>query len=116
MWVSEVFVWGIALSITILSVIFTPEIFETTELTSLFFKIITTPWPFWLIALLSVTGTFLSIRFGDELLDCVEHHERIFHHKHQLLHQLILTAGMLLLIFWGYGHLLDKLGVVLPLG
>ncbi len=115
MWVSEIFVWGIAIAIAALGAIFVPEVFEKTEITSLFFKIITTIWPFWLITILSGSGTFLSIRFGDELLDCVEHHERVFHHKHQLLYQLIFMAGILILIFWGYGHLLDKLGVTLPL-
>ncbi len=114
MWMSEIFVWGIALTITIFAAVFTPEIFETTELTSLFLKIITNPWPYWLITLLSVTGTFLSIRFGDELLDCVEHRERTFHHKHQLLYQLILMVGVFVLIILGYVHLLNKLGVTLP--
>ncbi len=113
MWMSEIFVWGMALAITILTTIFSPEVFETTELTSLFLKIITHPWPYWLIVLLSGGGTFLSVLFGDELLDCVNHHERKFHHKHQFLYHLIVMAGVLVLIFWGYLHLLDKLGVTL---
>ena len=115
MWMSEIFVWGVAISIAGFSAIFSPEVFETTEVTSLFLKIITTPWPFWLIVLLSGTGTFLSIKFGDELLDCVEHHERVFHQKHKRLYHLILMAGFLVLIFWGYGHLLTKLGVTLSM-
>jgi hypothetical protein len=115
MWVCEMFVWGAAIGIATWSTLTNPEIFETTELTSLFLKILTHPWPFWIIVLLSASGTFLSIKFGDELLDCVEHKERKFHHKHQLLYHFILMVGFFLLILWGYYNLLGKLGVPMPL-
>lgn len=115
MWVSEIFVWGLAIGVATWGALTNPAVFETTELTSLFLKIITHPWPFWLIVLLSGTGTFLSIKFGDELLDCIEHRERIFHHKHQLLYHFILMISVFLLIFWGYYHLLDKLNISIPL-
>ncbi len=115
MWICEIFVWGMALAIAIWSALTTPQLFETTELTSLFLKILTHPWPFWLIVLLSGSGTFLSIKFGDELLDSIEHRDRKFHHKHQLLYHFILMAGFFLLILWGYYSLLEKLGVPMPL-
>ena len=115
MWVSEMFVWGLAILIAIWGIIFIPEIFETTELTSFFFKIITNLWPFGLIILLSGAGTFLSVHFGDELIDRVEHKDCAFHHKHQLLYQLILIAGLLTLVFWGYGHILDQFDVTLSI-
>lgn len=114
MWVCELFVWITAIGIATWSTLANPEIFETTELTSLFFKILTHPWPFWLIVFLSASGTFLSVKFGDELLDSIEHRDRKFHHKHQLLFHFIVIAGFFLLILWGYYNLIEKLNIVIP--
>ncbi len=111
MFMSEIFVWGVAITINVLALSFTPEIYQTTILTSLFEKIISTPWPYWSIILLSSIGTFLSIRFGDELMDVASHKERTYHHKHSFAYSLILYAGIFALIFIGYHHVAVSLGI-----
>ena len=73
-------------------------------------KILTTPYPFWAVIILSGLGTFLSIRFGDELMDVIHHRERDFFHSHQFKHELILVAFFILVIF-GYYRLITSLGI-----
>ena len=111
MFVSEIFVWVIAIAINVFTLIFAPDIYQTTLVTSLFEKVITTPWPYWSIIFLSGIGTFLSIRFGDELMDVVSHKERSVHHKLGFIHSLILYVGLFVLIFIGYHHIAVSLGV-----
>ena len=45
--------------------------YQTTFLTSLFYKILVTPWPYWTLLILCGIGTFLSIHAGDEIIDAV---------------------------------------------
>lgn len=111
MWVSEIMVWAIAITISAVSVLANPEAFDRTGLTSLFYQILLSPWPYWLIVLVSGAGTFLSIKFGDELMDVVHHRDRKFHHRHHAIFHLLLLGGLVALIFVGYGHLLQQLGV-----
>jgi len=111
MWMSEIMVWTIAISLNLWAFWAHPEAYQRTELTSLFFKILSSPWPYWLIVLVAAAGTFLSIKFGDELMDVVHHRDRDFHHRHHALFHLLLLGGLVALIFVGYGHLLAQLGV-----
>ncbi|GER08827.1 hypothetical protein GCM10007972_27780 [Iodidimonas muriae] len=111
MFVSEIVVWGIAISISAVGLLFARDAFQKTMITSLLEKILTTPYPYWGIIVLSGVGTFLSIRFGDELMDVVEHRDRILHHKHGFTHTVIVYGGILLLIIVGYHHLLASLGI-----
>ena len=109
--VSEVAVWGIAISISMMGLLFARDAFQKTLITSLFEKILVTPYPYWGIIILSGIGTFLSIRFGDELMDVMQHRDRAFHHKHGFTHTVIVYGGILLLIVVGYHHLLESLGI-----
>jgi len=59
---------------------------------------------------LSALGTFLSVRFGDELMDVVHHRDRNFFHSHQFKHELILVAFFILVLF-GYYRLIESLGI-----
>lgn len=111
MFVSEIVVWGIAISVSAVGLLFVRETFQKTLITSLFEKILVTPYPYWGIVVLSGIGTFLSIRFGDELMDVVQHKDRTFHHKHGFTHTIIVYGGILLLIVVGYHHLLESLGI-----
>jgi len=114
MFTTEILVWGIAITINLAGLYSFPESYGTTFLTSLLYKIITTPWPYWSIIALCGAGTFLSIRFGDELLDVLSHKERAYHHKHSFKHSLIAMAALMMLIVWAYYHLLETLGVQIP--
>lgn len=113
MFISEIFVWAAAILINIFALIFAPQDYEKTFLTSLLKKIITVPYPYWIIIILSAIGTFLSIRLGDELLDVISHKERTLHHKHGFKLEILIFLGIFILIFFGYHHLLESLNISL---
>lgn len=54
--------------------------------------------------------TFLSIRFGDELMDVIHHKDREFFHSHHFKHELVLFAFFLMVIL-GYYALISSLGI-----
>jgi len=114
MFVSEIIVWGIAAVINIATLYFNPAAYDTTFLTSLFHKILTTPWPYWSIIVLCAAGTFLSVRFGDEMMDVVASRDRAYHHKHRFKFNVIAMISLFLIIIWAYYHLIETLGVKLP--
>lgn len=111
MFISEIFVWGFAILINLFSLIFAPDNYDKTFLTSLFKKIITTPYPYWSIIALSGIGTFLSIRLGDELLDVVSHKERVLHHKHGFKLEIVIFITVLIIVISGYYYLLDSFNI-----
>jgi hypothetical protein len=112
---SEIAVWAVAISINIIAFSYFPEFYQTTLLTRLMEAILTTPFPYWFVILLSGIGTFLSIRFGDELMDVIHHKERNFYLSNHFKHEMVLFAFFLLVIF-GYYELISTLGITLENG
>ncbi len=114
MFTTEVFVWALAIGMNLLAVFFFPEIYAKTFLLRLFKHILLNPYPFWGIIALSGVGTFLSIFFGDELLDIMSYSNRTEHARHKLKHDLVvflfIIAGIVIL----YDFLLKELGVDVP--
>jgi len=107
---SEIAVWMIAISLNAVSMIFFPQFYETTFLTRLLLQIIQNPFPYWAIIVLSASGTFLSIRFGDELMDVIHHRDRDFFHSHQFKYELVLFA-FFIAVFFTYYELIASLGI-----
>jgi hypothetical protein len=68
------------------------------------------PYPYWAVILLSGAGTFLSIRFADELMDVVRHRDRSFFHRHSFKHEIIIVIFLVVVLF-GYYKLLASLGI-----
>jgi len=60
-------------------------------------------------------GTFLSIQFGDELLDKVKHTERNKYHKNKYHYRLLVMFFIFVITFIIYDFLLKQLGVNLPI-
>lgn len=108
--ISEAVVWLIANLTNVLTLYFAAHYYETTIVTRLLHQIITTPFPYWGVVLLSGAGTFLSIRFGDELMDVIHHRDRSFFHSHQFKHEIILFAFFVFIVF-GYYDLISSLGI-----
>lgn len=108
---TEIGVWVIAVLVNIATLNLSPESYETTFLTQMFFQILTNPWPYWSIIILCGLGTFLSIYFGDEMLDVIKHKHCQKRHKHRFKHQIIAMAALFLLIILTYYHLIEKLGI-----
>ena len=111
---TEIVVWGIAITLNIATISLAPDAYQTTFLTSLFYKILTTPWPYWSIIFLCAAGTFLSIRFGDEMLDVIAHKDYTFYRKHNFKYKIIAIIALFLVIFWSYYHLIETLKLKLP--
>jgi len=110
---SEILVWIIAISINLYALIYNPQAYDKTILTILFMKILTNPIPYWSIIILSGIGTYLSIYFGDEMLDVFKHRDRTKYHQHSFKLKLIGILALFLLIFLSYYKLLDSLQVQL---
>ncbi|MBI1273572.1 MAG: hypothetical protein GC131_05770 [Alphaproteobacteria bacterium] len=107
---SEIAVWVIAVLINTAALLWFSRYYDTTVLTRLLHKILVTPYPYWAVILLSCLGTFLSIRFGDELMDVIHHRDRDFFHSHQFKHGLI-VAAFFILVFFGYYGLIRSVGI-----
>ena len=110
MLISEIAVWVVAITINVVSILYFAEYYETTTLTKLLHAILTTPYPYWSVILLSGAGTFLSIRFADELLDVLHHRERNFFHRHGFKHEIIIIVFFVVVLV-GYYKLVASLGI-----
>jgi hypothetical protein len=106
---SEFAVWAVAICVNIAVLTYGPSYYETTVLTQVFHSILTQPLPYWGVIILSGLGTFLSIRFGDELMDVIHHRDRDFFHSHHFKHEVILFVFFLFVIF-GYYQLMASVG------
>lgn len=110
MLMSEIAVWAIAILVNIVSLLYFAEYYQTTTLTRLLYAILTMPYPFWSVILLSGLGTFMSIRFADEIMDVVHHRDRNLFHRHGYKHELVIVA-FFIVVFVGYYKLLASLGI-----
>jgi len=110
MLISEIAVWALAIIINIISLLYFAEYYETTILTRLLHEILTMPYPYWGVILLSLAGTFLSIRFADELMDVLHHRDRNFFHRHGYKYELIMIV-FFIVVFIGYYELIASLGI-----
>lgn len=114
MLITQLVVWVVAIAINIAALWFDPMVYQNSELTKLLSTILTTPWPYWSILLISAAGTGLSIWFGDEMMDVTTHADREKHHKHGFKYKTILVLGLGILTILAYYHLLSNLGVEVP--
>lgn len=108
---SEMMVWGLAITINVTTLLLFPEGYEKTFLTGLFKTILTTPFPYWGIIVLSGIGTFLSIYFGDEMIDVASHRECVKFHKHGFKYRAVFIIGLFALIIAGYYQLINSLDI-----
>lgn len=108
--ISEVVVWIVAILIVVATLAFAPLYYDTTLITKLLKQIAITPYPYWGVVGLSAVGTFLSIRFGDELMDVIHHRDRAFFHSHHFKHELVLFVFFIIALF-GYYELIKALEI-----
>lgn len=108
--VSELVVWAVAITVNVTVLQLAAETYETTLLTRVLHQIIFTPFPYWGVVILSGIGTFLSLRFADELMDVIHHRDRAFFHSHHFKQELVLFVFFLVVIF-GYYDLISSLGI-----
>lgn len=114
MLITQIVVWVLALGINIAALSMSPKSFELTALTRLLHTILVTPWPDWSVLAISLTGTLISIWFGDEMVDVTTHASRKKHHQHGFKHKTIIIIGFGVLTVLAYYQLLSGLGVTIP--
>ena len=107
---SEIAVWVIAFIINIYTLTFDPGAYDSTFLLHIFRQILLNPFPYWAIILLAAAGTFLSVYFGDEVMDVMRHHERKKHIAHKGKQFMVIVVFVVLTIIL-YGMLLQDLGL-----
>lgn len=107
----ELIVWLLAFSINGAVLVFAEDAYEKTALMRLFHEILTTPWPYWGIVVLCCAGTFLSVIFGDEVLDVASHKDKKTYHQHGFKWRLLAILSFFGLIVAAYYHLIESLGV-----
>jgi len=112
---SEMIVWMIAIILNFYAFFVNPSIYEKTELLLLFKHILNQPFPFWAIIIVSAVGTFMSVQFGDELMDKVKHKDRTLYNKHKHKYKFWGMVFIVILSIILYDFLLKKLGVELPI-
>ena len=112
---TQVIAYFIALAILAYAMLFSPAAFEKTILLRLFKEIILHPWPYWIILILSMIGTFASIVFADELMDVATHRERKHFHTHFAKYEFIATLALIGLTLALYKLLIDQLNIPISL-
>ncbi len=111
---TEIGVWVLAIGLNITALHYAPESYDKSFLTHLLHKIITTPWPYGSIVILCALGTFLSIHFGDKVMDGITHHNdpsQVQEHKKRKLLKLAVMAALIVAIIYTYYHLISQLGI-----
>jgi hypothetical protein len=112
--ITQVVLWFVAIGINIFMLISESNAYDLAFITKLLKHILTNPYPYWSILILSATGTLLSIFFGDEMMDVASHKTREIHHRYGLHYRTLLVLGLGTLTIVAYYYLLDSLNVVLP--
>jgi len=82
MLMTQYIVWCLGAAIVIPALLFSPQLFHTTALLSVFYYVLTNPVPYWSLLLLCGVGTLLSVHIIDEIMDEVEDEIRHYHRKH----------------------------------
>ena len=112
---SEIAVWVVTILLNFYAFFFRPEVYTKTDLLIFFKHILEQPFPFWAIIIVSCIGTFMSIQFGDELIDKAKHSERDLYKKQKHHYRLWTMIFIAILSVILYDFLLKQLGVELPI-
>lgn len=111
---TQIVLWLLAVAINIYFLFFSVNTYQLTFLTRLLHHIFIQPFPYWGILIVSALGTFLSVYFGDELIDVTTHKDREKYHKHGFKYHIISLIALGIITVTAYYHLLSSLGIHLP--
>jgi uncharacterized membrane protein len=111
---TQAVLWFVAVGINIFFITTNPGSYDLTFMTKLLKHILTEPYPYWSILIISALGTFLSIFFGDEMMDVATHKEREANHRHGAKYRMLIVLGLGILTVVAYYYLLSSLNVALP--
>ena len=109
--VTQISVWIIAIGLNVGMLMKSPESYDYAFVTNLLKHIIMQPFPYWSILAISALGTFISIYFGDEMMDVTHHKDRKKYHKHGFYYRVIAIVSLGAVTILAYYYLLDSLGI-----
>ena len=112
---SETTVWITGFLINLFVFTHYPQLYGKTIILKLFYQIITHPFPYWGIIFISALGTFISVYFGDELVDVAKHRERKKFQKHYKKYKFVIFVFLVILVVVLYDFMLNNLGISVPL-
>jgi hypothetical protein len=108
---SEIFVWMVAIASNVYFLANDAGVYDRTLIASSFKKILISPWPDWIIILISGAGTFLGLYFGDELLDVIFHHQRKKYTKLKSSYCFVFGIFAIMLLYFSYRYFLELFGI-----
>ena len=109
--ISEALVWTFAITLNIILLSTHNELYDKTAITHTFKQILTNPWPNWIIIIIAAIGTFLSVYFGDELLDTIFHKDREKHIKHKKWYRPLMALIFIIIFYLAYKYFLSFFGL-----
>ncbi len=112
---TQITLWIIGVLLNIGMLYWSPETYDYTFLTTLLKQILIHPYPYWSILIISALGTFLSIFFGDEMIDVTQHQHRKKYHHYGINYRTLLVLGFTIITITAYYQLLHNLNIELPL-
>lgn len=112
--VTQVVLWFVAIGINVAMLRFSQATYGLTLITRLLERILTQPYPYWSILAISALGTFLSIYFGDEVMDSATHPKAAKRQAQSARYKALLVMGLAAMTVFAYYHLLSNLGIALP--
>lgn len=112
--ITQAVLWFVAVGINIYFITLSPESYDFTFITKLLKHILSEPYPYWSILIISALGTFLSILFGDEMMNVAKHKDREKYLRHGTKYRALIVLGLGVLTVIAYYYLLSSLHVTLP--
>ncbi|WP_220469700.1 hypothetical protein [Colwellia sp. MB02u-10] len=111
---TQIVLWFVAVGINVYMFFQHSNIYDLAFVTKLLKHILSEPYPYWSILLISALGTFLSIFFGDEMMDVAAHKDRSIAHSYGFKYRTLMVLGLCILTVTAYYYLLNSLNVVSP--
>jgi hypothetical protein len=111
---TQIVLWFFAIGLNVFYITTSPSSYDLTFITKLLKHILSEPYPYWSIIVISTLGTLLSIYFGDEMMDVASHKEREVSHRHGIKYRTLIILGLGIVTVAAYYYLLGSLNVALP--
>ncbi len=111
MFYTQIAVWFVAIGINVFYMTSSVDSYGLSFITQLLEKILSEPYPYWSILIISALGTFLSIFFGDEIMDVASHQKNLQKQQRKAKYRslIVLILGSLTIV--AYYYLLSSLNI-----
>lgn len=111
---TELIVWVLAIGSNLAALTLSPDSYDKSFLTRILHKILTHPMPYWSIIILCAGGTFLSVGFGDQVVDAIAQ-KRAGKPIDKKFKKRAIGMGLLFVLIIGtYYHLIETLNIQIP--